>query len=446
MTQTKPIVADDAPKRFQKVLRGKDVHAVETKVYPGLKSSPTFPLAYTHSGAGEGRPVLVVIPGGPGFASVVPYVSVRPQAVASGFEVVMVEHRGVGLSRRDFEGEDLPVDAMRVEHAARDILAVLDHLGVEKAWLHGTSYGGYLSQVFGAMFPERVSGMFLDCTWHRAADENETREYNRDLFLRGVRPDGFPEGLSPGTKRAAAKVREILDRNIAPEQEVLNVVPPVYEFLGPEVLDQVLSALLAGRRAEWNWFAGLVGKELDEISRCVMEAEPSVAIHYRQLQNPVPDGKPFDTALTWTERSNKYPPFEGEPFDLGRELPKFDWPVVLFSGERDTRTPPFRLRRMDELLPNSVHITFPNVGHDLLRFRTKEILAIERTVVQNDSQEAALTASGVVTQGDSHPLSLIGRVFGGYLSVREFLARRSTKRVAILSLVVGVLLKRASRK
>lgn len=424
----KPTISDDAPKKFRKFLEAPDVFAVDAPIFPDRgEESPTFPLAFTHSGAGEGRPVLVVIPGGPGFASVVPYAMVRPKAVAAGFEVVMVEHRGVGLSRKGFDGEDLPMEAMRVEYAARDIARVLDHLGVENVWLHGTSYGGYLAQIFGVMLPERVAGMFLDSTWHEARGEAETREYNRDLFLRGVRPAGFPEGFSPGTSEVAAKVRRMLSEGVAPEKEIVAISPPVYEFFGSEVLDGVLSAVLAGRKAEWKWFAGLVEEELDGVSRYVMEAEPAVAIHFRQILNPAPDGSPFDTDLTWIEDSKKYPPFEGEPFDLERELPNFEWPVVLFSGERDTRTPPFRLEKMNRLLPNSTHITFPNVGHDLLRFRTKEVLAIERTAIRESVEGATRAASGIVTDGKRHPLTLAGRAFGGYLTVRENLGRPAVR-------------------
>ncbi len=426
----RPKTPDDVPGKFKKLLEAPEVFAVDTPVYPGRDGSPTFPLAFTHSGAGEDRPVLVIIPGGPGFASIVPYATIRPKAVTAGFEVVMVEHRGVGLSRKDAAGEDLPVGAMRVEYVARDLRTVLDHLGIDRAWIHGTSYGGYLSQIFGAMFPGKVAGMFLDCTWHAAAGEEQTREYNRDLFLRGVRPEGFPEGLSPRTEPAAAKVREVLEKGVAPEHEVVAVVPPAYELLGPEVLDLVLGVLLAGRRREWNWFAGFVERELDGITRYVMEAEPSVAIHYRQLYDLSPDGKPFDTALTWSARSHRYPSFEGEPYNLSGELAKFDWPAVLLSGERDTRTPPFRLEQISRLLPHSTHVTFPNVGHDLLRFRAREALPLEAAAVRGGVEEAARAAGNVVTDGRRHPLTLAGRTFGGYLAARETVARPAARWVA----------------
>lgn len=421
----KPAIPNDVPKKFRKFLEAPDVFSVDAPFYPDLDGDgPTFPLAYTHSGAGEGNPVLVIIPGGPGFASIVPYATVRPKAVAAGFEVVMVEHRGVGLSRHDRAGEVLPVDAMRVEYAVRDVVRVLDHLGIEKAWLHGTSYGGYLAMVFGGLFPERVRGMFLDCTWRGLEDESAIREYKRDLFLRGNGSDG----LEP----IAEKVCEILEKGIAPDEEVASVAPPVYEFLGAEALDRLLSARLAGRKAEWKWFAGLVGKELDERLPGIMETDPVMAIWHRQIGVLEPDGESFDTEAIWAERAHRYPPFEGPPLNFSAVLRKFDWPTVLFSGERDTRTPPFVMKDIASLIPNSVHITFPSAGHDLLRFRTKEVLAIERVMVREGIEEAARASEEAVTDGKKHPLTLVGKAFGAYLAARGVLSDKKAKLAARL--------------
>ncbi len=113
--------------RHRRLLRKNDVQVMEVPVFPDREDSAIFPLAYTDSGKQEeGGPILLVIPGGPGFASVLPYAYYRPRIARADFRVVMVEHRGVGLSRHDARGEDLPVEAMWAEYAARDILAVLD--------------------------------------------------------------------------------------------------------------------------------------------------------------------------------------------------------------------------------------------------------------------------------------------------------------------------------
>lgn len=309
----------DGGSRRRKLLRWKDVGTLDAPVFPDRDGGPGFPLAYTDSGAREGAPTLVVIPGGPGFASVLPYALYRPRIARAGFRVVMVEHRGVGLSRQDAEGEDLPLDAMRAEYAARDVLAVLNHLGVEKAWLHGTSYGGYLAQLVGALAPERVSGMFLDSTIFTSEDGEAQREYNRRLFLRG----GTPE-----TAGIAGLVRGLLDSGKATDEELTEVVPPVYELLGPRVLERLLSLVDIGRRKEWEYLRRRAGKELDD------EADPFVfrfdlagAIWFRELVPPIADGAPFDVSETVARKAADSPPFEGESFDPRRTLSGFSWPV-----------------------------------------------------------------------------------------------------------------------
>ena len=55
-------------------------------------------------GNGPGVPV-VLVPGGPGLASVAPYRRLRALAARRGLDVLMVEHRGVGLSQRGTRGQ-----------------------------------------------------------------------------------------------------------------------------------------------------------------------------------------------------------------------------------------------------------------------------------------------------------------------------------------------------
>jgi len=48
-----------------------------------------------------------------------------------------------------------------MEHHCRDILAVLDDLGLERVVLMGHSLGAFISVVFGAKYPERVDSIIL---------------------------------------------------------------------------------------------------------------------------------------------------------------------------------------------------------------------------------------------------------------------------------------------
>src|SRR3954468_23244707 len=110
---------------------------------PILADGPDeFDLFYVRTGEKSDHP-LVIIPGGPGAASIALYRGLRKRAAADGLDVIMVEHRGVGMSRHDDEGADLPLEALTVDAAVADVAAVLDDADVEAAVVYGTSYGTY---------------------------------------------------------------------------------------------------------------------------------------------------------------------------------------------------------------------------------------------------------------------------------------------------------------
>src|ERR1700733_4451683 len=135
------------------------VRPVRRPVSPG--SAEHFDLYYVRTGHKSPHP-LVIIPGGPGVASLQQYKGLRRRAAAAGLDVIMVEHRGVGMSRHDDAGADLPADVLSIEQAVGDVAAVLDDAQVAKAVVYGTSYGTYLAAGLGVRHPDRVHAMVLD--------------------------------------------------------------------------------------------------------------------------------------------------------------------------------------------------------------------------------------------------------------------------------------------
>ena len=64
----------------------------------------------------------------------------------------------------DFRGQllsDKPEEPWTMEDHAEDLLALLDHLGIERCHLVGTSYGGEVGLVFALRWPERVRTLSL---------------------------------------------------------------------------------------------------------------------------------------------------------------------------------------------------------------------------------------------------------------------------------------------
>jgi pimeloyl-ACP methyl ester carboxylesterase/DNA-binding SARP family transcriptional activator len=68
--------------------------------------------------------------------------------------VVMIDRRGMGLSERVGVAAD-------AASANEDVCAVLDHLGIERAWLFGSSVGGTMALDVALRRPGRVAGLLL---------------------------------------------------------------------------------------------------------------------------------------------------------------------------------------------------------------------------------------------------------------------------------------------
>ena len=78
-------------------------------------------------------------------------------ALAERFRVVRFDHRGHG-------GSPVPPGPYVIADLGRDVLALLDTLGVERASYCGLSIGGMAGMWLGAHAPERVERLALFCT------------------------------------------------------------------------------------------------------------------------------------------------------------------------------------------------------------------------------------------------------------------------------------------
>lgn len=86
---------------------------------------------------------------------------------------ITFDYRGLGES-------DKPEGPYSTEVFARDVIAVLDDLGIERADVYGTSMGGRVAQWLGARYAERVRALVLGCTSsggpHSIESDNEVRK------------------------------------------------------------------------------------------------------------------------------------------------------------------------------------------------------------------------------------------------------------------------------
>jgi pimeloyl-ACP methyl ester carboxylesterase len=333
-------------------------------------SGAEFDLFYVRTGRKSTHP-LMLIPGGPGAASIALYRGFRRRAAARGLDVIMVEHRGVGLSRHDDDGADLPPEALTVDQVVDDVAAVLDDAGVDKAVVYGTSYGTYVTAGFGVRHPDRVHAMVLDSPLLSADDIDDVRRATRRSLW---------DGADPETAHLAPKVRRLVDDDVL-TPAATQLAMAVYGFAGPALLRRQLDLLLAGRRSLWS--------AMDWVSRFVLERkapyrhEPDLVgrIAYRELNyGAVPDGKPLDPAVAYRDAATDTTTFEAEPYDLADEMPRFGWPTVVVSGGRDLITPTAVASRIASLIETAVLVEMPTAGHSIVDLRERAALEIVEAV------------------------------------------------------------------
>lgn len=360
------------------------VRPVRRPISPG--ASEEFDLYYVRAGRKSAHP-LVIIPGGPGVASLQVYKGLRRRAANAGLDVIMIEHRGIGMSRHDDSGADLPPEAITVDQVVDDVAAVLDDARVRSAVIYGTSYGSYIAAGLGVRHPGRVHAMILDSPLLSRHDIVIVRAAVRGLLF---------DGDTPETAALATKVRKLVDSGLL-SGSAGEIATTIYAYGGASLLDRELDLLLSGRKALW-WALSRMSAVVSLNVAYRHEVDLVSRIAFRELDYAAePDGLPFDPAAAMREIMDVTHVFECEPYDLVSEMPKFGWPTVVISGGRDLVTPRAVAERVASLVPGAVLLALPTTAHSALDFREPAALAVAAAVCRGEvdrlaGQEPALDA------------------------------------------------------
>ncbi|GAA4513368.1 alpha/beta fold hydrolase [Brevibacterium yomogidense] len=392
----------------------------------------TFSLAYVRTSPeewenGDGPPVLI-IPGGPGLASALPYAGLRKKAVKRGLDVLMVEHRGVGLSRRTASGEDLPLAAMRISLVVDDIRAVLDREGIDRVLVVGSSYGSYLATAFAATLPSRVAGLVLDSPL-LAAGKADSRDWSTALLHDGTTGDD-------AHRRVARKVRETAAgmQDGASRRDLGRAARIVYEFAGLDTLDALLNQLAVGRaRTTWAALQKLGASDTGQPIPYWMEFDRVAEIAFRELDYADTDPSVlFDGGAEFSDLAQQYSAFSAEPVDTAAALSSFDFPVVALSGDRDLRTPRPVAHDAARRAPQGLLATVPDHGHSALDTHEQALFAAidlaqrgsgptaPQTTDQADVRKARL--DGLTRSGG--PSAMMGGIIRARLAADRLLPSR----------------------
>lgn len=306
-------------------------------------------------------PVLL-IPDGPARASVIPYDVMRRSLASRGLDVLMMEHRGVGLSRLDSEGHDLPAETIALREVLDDLIAVLDHARVPRAAVVGTGYGAYLAQALAALHPERVHSLVLDSPLTSAGDEAIAQRALRALYW---------DGTEPSTSTTARTLRRLAAEGTFDAERSGMVILAVHEHGGPEAVRDLVDLLAVGRgNLAWTSVRQVLNQAWLQSTPYVIEHDLASRILHTELgSGSHADGGPLDPLRQAGKRARAVPCFRGEPFDLHALAPTITAPTLVLTGTQDLVSPPEIARALAARIPGAQLLEIRGARHSLLDTR-----------------------------------------------------------------------------
>lgn len=367
MTVYREFSAEDPrlfPLRYARTLPRRQPSIRGPRPRPGGRSTGRPATATPPSGIAEPQVPVLIVPDGPARASVLPYDVLRRSLAGRGLDVLMMEHRGVGLSRLDSTGEDLPAQAMGVREVIGDLVAVLDHARVEQAAVVGTGYGAYLAQLLAVLHPERVHSLVLDSPLTGAEDEAVAQQAMREAYW---------VGTDPATATTARTLRRLAEEGVVDAQRAGPVVLAVHEHGGPQAVRELVDLLAVGRgRLTWTSVRQVLNQAWLQSTPYVVEHDLTARITHTELGGGHHgDGGPLDPLLHAAEQARAVPPFRGEPVDLRSLAPAITAPTLVITGTQDLVSPPRIARELAARIPSAHLLEVPGARHSILDTRSR---------------------------------------------------------------------------
>ena len=212
---------------------------------PYLTTSDTCRLFYTFSETDPDLPVVVFLNG---LGLTTTYWHSQAKFFADAFRVLCYDSRAQGQS-------DVGVEPLSPARHLADLLALLDHLGINSASLVGVSHGAYVAVSMAAQHPERVNrlvvcnlraGRYGDsdivARWLQKLTGEGLEAYARDVITAatGRTFRAAHTHLIPMMARAVA-ARNSID-GLARQLEAMQAYPPAAEIAGAVIAPTLVIA------------------------------------------------------------------------------------------------------------------------------------------------------------------------------------------------------------
>lgn len=169
---------------------------------------------------GTGEPLVLIS----GFASGSWIWFEQIEELSKHFQVITFDPRGVSHSK--FDEDETPI--VSIQLIAEDICQILNELGIEKTHILGTSFGGFVAQVFALNHADRLNKLILACTSFGGQNHvppsmevlmsfASTDSLNSTERIRKYIQPAFTQEFWQNNSEIVEKVCRLREENIVPE-------------------------------------------------------------------------------------------------------------------------------------------------------------------------------------------------------------------------------------
>jgi aminoacrylate hydrolase len=134
------------------------------------------------------------------------------------YRCISFDHRGAGDS-------DKPACGYSTEAIARDVIALMDKLGIDRAHVAGTSTGGCVLQNLAIDYPDRLRCCIFSNTWVKADEYIRRVQMTRKRIVLAYGPEEYVKVSSLFTN-GAMQFRYDLDKVMELERRALQTAAP----------------------------------------------------------------------------------------------------------------------------------------------------------------------------------------------------------------------------
>lgn len=209
---------------------------------------PTFETAVAaiyYEKSGTGDPIVLV----PGFASGI-WSWFAQETLSSRFQLIEFDPSGIGRSFLKAAATNLSLETF-----TENVAGLLDELGLERANVLGTSFGGFVAMEFALRFPQRVNKLVLACTSaggpeHVSPDIEILRSFTRnpeytvgEQIRRFFRP-AFTAKFNAEHPDIVGKVCRLREENEVDEETYVAQLRTAFSFDVSERIGQIRSETL----------------------------------------------------------------------------------------------------------------------------------------------------------------------------------------------------------